>query len=79
MKRTSGTQSGAEKKVELKYCERCGGLWLRLAGDAEVYCMSCRREMTQLPRRVSRAARSLPDGDECEFWETEFDEAGGAA
>jgi len=27
--------------LELKYCERCGGLWLRRKGEADVYCESC--------------------------------------
>ena len=29
--------------LELKYCERCGGLWLRRKGDAQVHCESCLR------------------------------------
>lgn len=28
-------------RMELKYCERCGGLWLRARGDAGVYCKVC--------------------------------------
>jgi len=28
-------------QLELKYCEYCGGLWLRRKGDAEVYCAAC--------------------------------------
>ena len=35
--------------LELKYCERCGGLWLRLYGTDEVYCAVCRAETTNLP------------------------------
>lgn len=27
--------------LELKYCEYCGGLWLRRKGDTRVYCASC--------------------------------------
>lgn len=27
--------------VELKYCERCGGLWLRREGTDDVYCKTC--------------------------------------
>jgi hypothetical protein len=27
--------------IELKYCERCGGLWLRLQGANAVYCAGC--------------------------------------
>jgi hypothetical protein len=29
-------------QVELKYCERCGGLWLRIQGSSGIYCASCR-------------------------------------
>ncbi len=28
-------------QMELKYCERCGGLWLRLRGSELAYCSSC--------------------------------------
>jgi len=28
-----GTMEGSEIQVELKYCERCGGLWLRPQGN----------------------------------------------
>lgn len=34
---------------ELKYCERCGGLWLRRQGNEEVYCKGCRQLMARLP------------------------------
>jgi len=27
--------------LELKYCERCGGLWFRRKGDPRVYCQPC--------------------------------------
>ena len=30
--------------VELKYCEGCGGLWLRPRGAEEVYCPECAAE-----------------------------------
>jgi len=36
--------------MELKYCERCGGLWLRPQGEVEVYCLSCRVRMAEMPR-----------------------------
>ena len=32
---------GQETQLELKYCERCGGLWLRPKGTDGVHCMSC--------------------------------------
>jgi DNA-directed RNA polymerase subunit RPC12/RpoP len=45
--------------LELKYCERCGGLWLRLQGDSEVYCPSCRARTAAMPRSTE-ARRSNP-------------------
>jgi hypothetical protein len=30
-----------DAEVELKYCERCGGLFLRLLGTSLVYCGGC--------------------------------------
>jgi hypothetical protein len=36
--------------VELKYCERCGGLWLRETEAEEIYCPGCRPEMVDMPR-----------------------------
>jgi hypothetical protein len=33
---------GAEILVELKYCERCGGIWLRTKGADGAYCSGCR-------------------------------------
>ena len=43
---------------ELKYCERCGGLWFRLAGEEEVYCPSCVPKMAEFPVRQKR--RNIP-------------------
>jgi hypothetical protein len=30
-------------RLELKYCEHCGGLWLRRRGDCCLYCQRCRQ------------------------------------
>lgn len=30
-------------KLELKYCENCGGLWIRREGDHGIYCRTCRQ------------------------------------
>ena len=38
-------------QLELKYCERCGGLWLRLRGAPDVYCTACAEEMLELSNR----------------------------
>ncbi|MBZ5722834.1 MAG: hypothetical protein LAO03_21040 [Acidobacteriia bacterium] len=33
--------------LELKYCERCGNLWLREQGTEEVYCETCVAKMSE--------------------------------
>jgi hypothetical protein len=38
-----------EEALELKYCERCGGLWLRPVGGGQIYCVPCSCEMSELP------------------------------
>lgn len=38
-----------ELRFELKYCERCGGLWLRPAGGGQTYCAGCAQQMGELP------------------------------
>ena len=50
-------------EMELKYCERCGALWVRLCGDEEVYCGSCRPLVAELPlgQRVQMAMSSDAD------------------
>ena len=37
-----------ELAVELKYCERCGGLWLRRHGLDGVYCGRCCAQLASL-------------------------------
>ena len=44
-----GTMEGSEIQVELKYCERCGGLWLRPRGWAGVHCASCHARLAVVP------------------------------
>jgi len=38
-----------ERRVELKYCEHCGALWLREPGAGVVYCENCQPKMADLP------------------------------
>ena len=45
--------------LDLKYCERCGGLWLRRRGSAEVHCSVCSQDTGLLGRWEIRPARSL--------------------
>ena len=56
-----GRTEGSEIQMELKYCERCGGLWLRPAGTDGVYCAGCRvcleatpKQLEGLPRKTRR-------------------------
>jgi hypothetical protein len=54
---------GDEERFELKYCERCGGLWLRPVGGGQIYCANCGREMAQLPpASTERDTAQLPSG-----------------
>ncbi|MGA7751543.1 MAG: hypothetical protein WCB05_01885 [Candidatus Sulfotelmatobacter sp.] len=43
-----GDLKSGEVRVELKYCERCGGLWVREGGGG-VYCNTCQPEIADLP------------------------------
>jgi hypothetical protein len=53
---------------QLKYCERCGGLWLRPDGTATPYCPACERFMAELPlrtrwpKRTNVPATNVPAG-----------------
>ncbi|HEY4902650.1 MAG TPA: hypothetical protein VIH89_04185 [Candidatus Sulfotelmatobacter sp.] len=38
-----------EVRVELKYCERCGALWMRECGSGLIYCNGCQPDVTELP------------------------------
>ena len=59
------------EQVELKYCERCGGLWLRPKGEEEVYCPECVPKMEDLPQPKRRprimvvAVNSLEELEGC--------------
>jgi hypothetical protein len=62
-----------EVRVELKYCERCGGLWLRECGTGEVYCGNCRAQIADLPipkkkpQRVGLPVRRSSLVEDCSF------------
>jgi len=45
-------------KIELKYCERCGGLWYRYENSTQVYCHACLPVMSQ----VARGPKKQPVG-----------------
>ena len=44
-----GRMEGQEIQVELKYCERCGGLWLRPQRTEGVYCAGCQMRLAARP------------------------------
>ena len=43
-----------EVALELKYCERCGGLWVRPQGNEGVYCEGCCARMAALALPLGR-------------------------
>jgi hypothetical protein len=45
--------------LQLKYCERCGGLWLRPDGATTPYCPACEHCMAALPVRARRPDRKI--------------------
>jgi hypothetical protein len=81
--------------LELKYCERCGGLWLRPVGSGEVFCAKCAREVAEPMRhrteisypRLPKGRGGFPHDDEedsyefdaCAWPKSERDVRGGAA
>jgi hypothetical protein len=71
-------------RLELKYCERCGGLWMRTWGTDDVYCPACALQMSDLPavRRQRRPHLLVDDRVEiksqCEELSAFFGEGGNA-
>lgn len=54
-------------EVELKYCERCGGLWIRPCGSERVFCGSCAPKMAEMELPASRITVQLPVDDSKTF------------
>jgi hypothetical protein len=86
------SSSANELQFELKYCERCGGLWLRPVGGGQIYCGACGRAMAELPAAsYARGGPRLPQGPRWgmdsdgdvesyeEYEDLDFDAAGGVA
>ncbi len=48
-------ERGEAVKLELKYCERCGGLWIR-ASATNVYCPRCTARLQVMQRAAGGAA-----------------------
>jgi ribosomal protein L37AE/L43A len=45
-------------RMELKYCEHCGGLWIR-EGGAGVYCGRCEQKVAELATAKKRPSRLM--------------------
>jgi hypothetical protein len=58
MKNDRTSKAKNEQRVELKYCEGCGGLGVRECGGGQVYCNDCLRKMAELP--VSKTPSRRP-------------------
>lgn len=68
-------------QMELKYCERCGGLWLRLKGSELIYCPSCAVVLAGIardPRFLAYYATRHGSTDEPESTNTFWIEGGNA-
>jgi len=53
--RSNHAEDNSVVQVELKYCEHCGGLWVRERGSGEVYCDRCLTKVEDLPVPKKRA------------------------
>lgn len=95
MKRNHKKNGSHMGRMELKYCEHCGSLWVRLSGTETLYCEKCLPKVAELPPQKKNTGRlQLPvakaalveryQGDDEEFLEIdtdelEFEAAGGVA
>ncbi len=61
-------------EVELKYCERCGGLWLRRKGCSKVYCASCEPAMAEFRQACLKPAKrgATRVSEDLEGWVGEY-------
>jgi hypothetical protein len=73
--KSNGTVPEVRDGLELKYCERCGGLWLRPVGGVQIYCSVCARAMADLPpsSRNAEVSVSRPRRVHEEITSTDFD------
>jgi hypothetical protein len=83
--------SADESKLELKYCERCGSLWLRPVGGGQIYCRACACALGDLPPVSCELTRvrgpqmqqgprwGMDDSDYDEHGNFDFDASGGVA
>jgi hypothetical protein len=86
---TKESNSARELIFELKYCERCGGLWLRPTGGGQIYCRACSCALGDLPPVSHQPGRNpqMPQGprwgmddiDYDKYGNFDFDAPGGVA
>lgn len=57
MKRDQEGKGSNEVGVELKYCEHCGSLWVRVRGAGTVYCDRCQPKVADLPAAKTKSRR----------------------
>lgn len=61
-------------QLELKYCERCGGLWLRPKGSELIFCPPCVKASSGVlgtwrrPTRTAVRPGSFDSRPEAMFW-----------
>ena len=55
MRFPSGAKA-SDVNVELKYCERCGGLFLREPGAGSAFCGKCARHLADPMASITRQA-----------------------
>ena len=69
-------------QMKLKYCERCGALWLRLTGSDLIFCSPCSVVLAGLARnprfREPRVSSSRVDGMERKINTAFWSEGGNA-
>jgi hypothetical protein len=59
MKKDREGKANGEVGVELKYCEHCGSLWVRVRGEGTVYCDKCQPKVADLPAPKMKARRPM--------------------
>ena len=60
-------------QLELKYCERCGALWLRPRGSEVVFCGTCALAVVEMAKwesgtGVPESVASFEVDDQKAFW-----------
>jgi protein-arginine kinase activator protein McsA len=62
------TAEGTGLLMELKYCERCGGLFIRVQGNHRVHCSSCVLQVERIARPTTRRSKPrVPRGEKVEI------------